>query len=337
MARDDSGRVEPERCVLCRGTEHTVVSRRDRKRRPLTSVMCQGCGLVFNSPVPDDATLAEFYSERYRLEYKGMFEPRRRQVVRNFAGVLEFFRANWPLMADAGTCLDVGAGSGEFLFFAQNTGLRAVGLEPNRAYAAYCRERLGLDVTTGFIGDFDYPAGGAGLIRLNHVLEHLNDPVASLRALRRWLADDGLLHVAVPNIEIYAEAKSRGNMFHFGHVFNFNPWTLRACAGLAGLEEVEELRARNAAMTGTFFRKGRTWTAEEARNAGNAVRVREPIARHYSEWRIRRALAKLGRKLGRGAGETRTGTAFGDPARIGAHFVAQFRPPEAAPRELVAE
>ena len=314
-----------EACILCRGERAEIVSTRDRRRRPLTSVLCAECGLVFNSPVPADAAVEQFYRQAYRLEYKGAAVPSRRQIVRNFKGVLAFFEVNSELLAKARTCLDVGAGSGEFLFFAQAVGMRAIGIEPNEGYAAHARNSLGLDVATSFIQDTDYPQGGADLIRLNHVLEHLNRPVESLRALGRWLAGEGVIYIEVPNIETYARGKSRGNIFHFGHIFNFNPWTLRACAGLAGFEEVESVRAANARSTGTFFRKGRTWTAEEARNPDNAARIAELLRRHYAERRVARTAAKMMRKLRRHAGEMGTGLRLAEPAAIGAHFVARFK------------
>lgn len=318
--------TEPvEACILCRGEHAEVVSALDRRRRPLRSVLCADCGLVFNSPVPSDEALQQFYRRAYRLEYKGTAVPSLRQIVRNFQYILAFFEAHSEVLAEAHTCLDVGAGSGEFLFFATALGMRAKGIEPNEGYAAHARDNLGLDVTTSFIEDADYPQGGADFIRLNHVLEHLNRPIESLQAVGRWLAEEGVLYIEVPNIETYARSKSRGNIFHFGHVFNFNPWTLRACAGLAGFEEVESVRVANARSTGTFFRKGRVGTVEEAANPANARRVAELLRQHYAERRIARSAAKMMRKLGRRAGETRTGLRLAEPAAIGAHFVGRYK------------
>jgi len=314
-----------EACALCGGRNAETVSTRDRRRRPLTSMLCLDCGLVYSSPVPSDPVVERFYRDRYRLEYKGAALPSRRQIVRNFKYVLGFFERNAALLADARTCLDVGAGSGEFLFFARALGMRAAGIEPNEGYAAYARESLGLDVSTAFIQDADYPQGGADFIRLNHVLEHLNRPVESLKALGRWLADDGVIYIEVPNIEDYADTKSRGNIFHFGHIFNFSPWSLRACAGLAGFEELEAVREANARSTGSFFRKGRSWTVEEAANPDNAARVAGGLRRHYAERRLGRTTAKMMRKLRRHTEEIGDGLRFSDPAAIGAHFVERFK------------
>jgi SAM-dependent methyltransferase len=314
-----------ETCILCGGEHAEIVSTRDRRRRPLTSMLCTDCGLICNSPIPTDAEVEAFYRDAYRLEYKGAAVPSRRQIVRNFKRVLSFFQRNAQLFANARTCLDVGAGSGEFMYFAKSLGMEAKGIEPNKGYAAYARESLDLDVDTASIQDTDYPERGADLIRLNHVLEHLNRPVESLKALSRWLANDGLIYIEVPNIERYARGKSRGNIFHFGHVFNFSPWTLRACAGLAGLEEVESVRVARAGSTGTFFRKGRTWTAEEARNPENAASVAEMLRRHYAERRFAGKARKLMRKFRRQLCATGTGLRLSEPAAIGAHFVDRFK------------
>ena len=48
-----------------------VVSTRDRHGNPLRTVLCTETGLVRNDPVPGDEELAKFYSEEYRIAYKG--------------------------------------------------------------------------------------------------------------------------------------------------------------------------------------------------------------------------------------------------------------------------
>jgi SAM-dependent methyltransferase len=101
----------------------------------------------------------------------------------------------------------------------------------------------------------DQSFGSFDFIRLSHVLEHMPDPVRSLKTLQRWLADDGVLYLETPNIEAEAGRKIRGSMFHFGHIFNFNPFTLRLAAKGAGLQEAPECAAKLADATGTFFVK----------------------------------------------------------------------------------
>ena len=267
------------------GTEGAieVVSERDRRGRPLRTVLCTETGLVRNDPVPDDEELAEFYSKEYRTAYKGAGRPRRRQILRNFRRAAGHVRRFRDVLEPAGKVLDVGAGSGEFVFLMQALGKEAVGIEPNGGYSAWCREELGLDVRTAHLGPGLFEAGRFDLVRLNHVLEHLNDPVKYLAMIRDWLAPGGTVYVEVPNIEEACRVQTRGNLFHYGHIWNFNPWTLRAVAGLAGLEELDTTRRRSAGTTGAVFRSGPVRAAADLVSAENAARVRDLIARHYAD------------------------------------------------------
>lgn len=244
-----------EPCRLCGGLEKIPVSQKDRHGNPLETVLCAGCGVVTNRPIPNDEELATFYREKYRKEYKGLSTPRMRQVWRNFRRENAHIESHWEIYRNRKNCLDLGSGSGEFMFLLKSLGIKCLGVEPDQDYSAYCRERLGLDIRTQTLEETDFPDGSFDFIRLSHVLEHMPDPVRSLKTLQRWLADDGVLYLETPNIEAEAGRKIRGSMFHFGHIFNFNPFTLRLAAKGAGLQEAPECAAKLADATGTFFVK----------------------------------------------------------------------------------
>ena len=294
-----------------------VVSEADRHGQPLRTVVNMQTGLVRNDPIPGDEELARFYAEDYRKAYKSAEKPRKRQIIRNFRRVAGHVAAFRDVIGATERVLDVGAGSGEFLFLTGALGKDARGIEPNRGYAEYCRDDLGLDVAAEHLrGDLFAPAS-FDLIRLNHVLEHLNAPVRYLEMVARWLRPGGVLYVEVPNIEVYCRTKSRDNMFHYGHIYNFNPWTLRAAAGLAGLEEAPETAERSAGTTGVFFRAGQRLDPAGAVSSENGVHVCEMIRRHYAggfpEGKAAKPFAKLGARIE----ETLTGIMAGSPRDIG--------------------
>ena len=213
--------------------------------------------------------------------------------------------------------LDVGAGSGEFAFLMKWLGKTVTGIEPNVDYAAYCRDELGLDVRTSHLAPDLFRPGQFDLIRMNHVLEHLNDPVRYLGEIANWLAPDGLLYVEVPNIEADCRSKSRGRMFHYAHIFNFNPWTLRACAGLAGLTEAPETARKSAGTTGAFFRPDAAAAeSTKVKNPQNADHVRTLIRAHYGGAFSKGRAAKPIRKLAGQIEESLTGLVLGSPASI---------------------
>ncbi len=322
---DDTGNLARD-WVIGRAEMLEQVSDTDRHGKPLRTVINMDTGLVRNDPIPGDEELARFYSEDYRTSYKGAEKPRKRQILRNFrraAAHVEMYR---DVLGQAATVLDVGAGSGEFAFLMTEMGKTVTGIEPNAGYAAYCRDDLALDIRTAHLSQDLFAQAEFDLIRLNHVLEHLNDPVGYLHMISQWLTPGGLLYVEVPNIETYAREKSRGNMFHFGHIFNFNPWTLRMAAALAGLDEASETAARSADTTGVFFRRSTTAIeAQDASSPDNAQKVREMIRRHYAGQFREGKAAKPIVKLSNRVEETLTGLRLGTPQDIGrkiAHSIA---------------
>jgi SAM-dependent methyltransferase len=267
-------------CPLCGGNEHATVSERDRHGGALRTVVCIGCGIITNDPIPSDAELAAFYTSSYRVAYKGAEVPRKRQVYRNFRRIAAHFKDNAAFYGAPMTGLDLGSGSGEFLFFARAAGLDFSGVEPNKGYASYSSGMLGLPVANKLLEELSFPAAQFDMIRLSHVLEHMRDPVRSLTTLRGWLKPGGLLYVEVPQIDAEARRKMRGRMFHFGHVFNFDPFTLRLAAALAGLVEHPDAARRLSGTTGTFFMAGDAPKPDAAAMAANGARMKALMDAH---------------------------------------------------------
>ena len=134
--------------AMGRDGTHRTVSETDRRGKPLKTVVCMETGLVRNDPVPGDDELARFYAEDYRKDYKASEKPRKRQILRNFRRVAAHVSQFHDVLDRATDVLDVGAGSGEFAYLMTQRGKSVTGIEPNKGYAAYCRDDLGLDVRT---------------------------------------------------------------------------------------------------------------------------------------------------------------------------------------------
>jgi SAM-dependent methyltransferase len=69
-----------------------------------------------------------------------------------------------------------------------------------------------------------------------HVLEHLEDPKATLMALRPHLAPGGRLFIEVPNI-LGPWRMTLAEFFRIEHLFNFSAATLEALLLAAGYRE----------------------------------------------------------------------------------------------------
>jgi SAM-dependent methyltransferase len=81
----------------------------------------------------------------------------------------------------------------------------------------------------------ELPAQHFDLVSMFHVLEHLTDPVAALRALSQLLSPQGMLLIEVPDV---ARLSSPKNTFFKAHTFYFSAHSLDATVRAAGLERV---------------------------------------------------------------------------------------------------
>jgi ubiquinone/menaquinone biosynthesis C-methylase UbiE len=94
--------------------------------------------------------------------------------------------------------LDVGCGAGKFLIEASMRGWAAEGVDFSKT-AVDRALKQGLCVHLGTLQEVGFPDHIFNVVRMSHVLEHLYDPLWTLREVRRILRADGKVHVAMPN------------------------------------------------------------------------------------------------------------------------------------------
>ena len=176
------------------------MSDKDRDGHVLSNCLCLDRGLVFVDPRPSRQQLEGWYAHDYRRDYKGVLQPRSHHVLRAGRVALDRPLRIRPLLTGHPRMLDVGSGGGELLYpLTHLAGASAEGLEPNRGYAQHAREQRGMPLHEGFLREDAPVSGGYDLITVHHVLEHLDDPLATMRLLHRWLRPGGHLVVEVPN------------------------------------------------------------------------------------------------------------------------------------------
>jgi SAM-dependent methyltransferase len=97
-----------------------------------------------------------------------------------------------------GRILDVGCGPG-FLLSAVGAGWEKHGVELSKLAADHARAHA--RIHNGPLADAAYPDGHFDVVVLHHVIEHVADPSALVREIRRVLAADGLFILATPNFD----------------------------------------------------------------------------------------------------------------------------------------
>ena len=233
-------------CVVC-GQSRTVRDDRWAELLALPSrygvQRCAQCGLRWLSPRPDEPGLEIIYSGEHYFHSGGVtdygqYADQRRARFAERAALLGEMGAR--------TVLDYGAATGEFVAAARQAGLDSTGVE----FSAAAREdaaRKGIDLLPP-----DAPLGTFDAIHMNHVLEHMPDPVAHLRWCHDHLNAGGVLAIEVPQQFDNAADQLRRltgkggrqaefDAFSVHHTYFFTPATLREACTLAGFH-VETLR-----------------------------------------------------------------------------------------------
>lgn len=296
-------------CPACRQRGGTVLSTEDGKTgEPLLVVQCAHCGLGHVEPMPTPQALEDWYAKHYRQDYKGAVSPRLSHVLRAARIVLE--RWDWA-SAQAGfrlpqRSLDIGASSGEWVYLMHRLGVAARGVEPHQGYCAFARESLGLDVVAGTLQQHlpQMPAGGFDLVSMFHVLEHLPDPLQTLKDIARLLAPQGHLFIEVPDA---AGMSSPKNTFFRAHTLYFSAHSLAALARAAGFEVAAQnfeeggnlrvlLRVAEAAAPATWAPSDALARGQQARRWSNYLlhRLKEGHAwrRHLRRLEEKRTAAQ---------------------------------------------
>ena len=153
----------------------------------------------------------------------------------------ELDRLGAPRRGDA--LLDYGSATGGFLVRAAGRGWDAAGIE----VSAHAREVSASKGARAYESLAALPAGASfDVVTMHHVLEHLDDPVASLTAVRGVLRPGGRLLVEVPNwrsIERLVEGNRWVDLRADQHLWQFSESSLRRVLSRGGfaVEECETL------------------------------------------------------------------------------------------------
>lgn len=233
-------------CPLCAGL-HPYPYHRDGKGRHIEC--CADCGVQFMNPQYTDAYLADYYG-RYQTAHDEDAAAHRWQHETN----LDLLAAHG--VTAPGRLLDFGCGRGHLLCVARERGWQGTGYDVDPDSVERIAAEYGLDLHAGDFFDLDLPAASFDLVTMNHVLEHLKDPVPVLCRVRELLRPGGALLIAVPNIEGLSNRlklslermglRRRGVGAYYDadhHLFYFTPDTLQGALEREGFAVVHRQSA----------------------------------------------------------------------------------------------
>jgi 2-polyprenyl-3-methyl-5-hydroxy-6-metoxy-1,4-benzoquinol methylase len=253
-------------CPICGGKELSALPRAAYyvgKPENLLLFRCNSCRTVSS---PD---LNQHYESNYYDSYDD-FTPNtsaHAQRIALFRERVEFLAAQ----AGVGNILDIGCARGDFLDQAARCGFTTHGLEVS-ADAAEVAAQRGHRVVIASAEELPFKMSSFNAIHMNHVLEHVGAPIASLRAIKRILKPNGVVVIEIPNelgplaIRLKLLAGRLGvpgteRMRYAPHITYFNMTTLKNALNLAELRIIR----RRVFFSGTITVSFRTVPAMVAR------------------------------------------------------------------------
>lgn len=162
-------------------------------------VRCLGCSVRYPNPCPSKESITRYYADQQ--------EPSDWEMV-NYVEIPEKGRKAWAKFARnitllngrPGSMLEIGCAAGWVLHAAREQGWDAHGIEASPKFQKYAASTLKLPVQLGTIEEVNFGDKKFDVIVNTDVIEHLYDPVADLRRLRKIIKPDGYLVMATCDI-----------------------------------------------------------------------------------------------------------------------------------------
>ncbi len=200
------------------------------RRVDLRQARCQECGALFMNPAYTERGFAVLFEEAGASHVTGELE-----IADRARWVMEVARPT-----AGSTVVDLGCHDGRVLA-RLDPALRRFGVERDAHVVRACAGlHPGVELRQGTIEELSSALGGVepDLVCLFHVLEHLRDPLAALRALRRTIPLRSRLAVEVPVLDL-ARGRDIVGFLTVQHLTHFSKASLARALAATGWEATE--------------------------------------------------------------------------------------------------
>ncbi|PMB43633.1 methyltransferase type 12 [Fischerella thermalis CCMEE 5205] len=218
-------------------------------------VRCETCGMIFHQRILTPQGLNKLYDEwindaqiehmeaHYQIGNKRdtLFE-RGRQSIKHLLRVKKLVE---PHTTEQFRILDYGCGDGYFLCLAKFFGFDVYGIDFSRRRSERAA-KMGVSVFNNLEALESAQINKVHAVALFQVLEHLEDPLATLRKIATTIADRGILIVEVPDCRGISQPQNFAE-FHavhpLEHINAFTPVTLKKMCEQAGFIATQRIPA----------------------------------------------------------------------------------------------
>ena len=179
--------------------------------------------------------LSQYYPQDYAPHHSEQEVQKKKKKTSSLPLSGEFLRKIGP---DT-TVLDVGCGSGQFLYrLKETTGCMVQGLDLSENAVQSARQTFNLDVFQGTIDEAPFQDNFFDVITAWSYIEHVNNPHGVIQKMFTLLKPGGYLILKTPNIASFNARFFKEKWYHLDcprHLFLFSPETLTAMLEKTGV------------------------------------------------------------------------------------------------------
>lgn len=228
---------------------------------------CENCSLVFLDPQPRGVDLKKYYPSKDYYAYnkakkRGFIQILREYLIKHYYSpnllslLISTFIHNVPAMPadiNRGKVLDIGCGAGDTLLLLKDLGFTVYGIDMDKRAIETAKTRGIQNLKFGtYEALLQYPDNYFDVIRMYHVIEHIDNPVRCFEIIHKKLKKDGELVVGTPNVDSVISRLFNSYWYNLDsprHLFLFSPKTLRQMAKKTGFitEKIEFCQASGIA------------------------------------------------------------------------------------------
>lgn len=264
--------LESVSCGICSSSDFDKVWEAGDTRFGLTDarftvVKCLKCGMHYTNPRPTVETLGSFYPGDYysifisneptQSDHKGTsfgnryaaWQSRRSKAT----AADERVKITRKTAKTPGRLLDIGCAAGNYLIAMGPYGWQVTGVDMDEAMCQFARDTRGLEMIHGTLESVELPEAEFDLVTMWESLEHMPDPVGSLKKVVSTLKPGGYLVVSVPDIGSLAARIMKSDWPNLDlprHLYHFDKNTAFELCRRTGLDPQQWLTSIKICGTG---------------------------------------------------------------------------------------
>ena len=233
---------EKIKCIVCGSDDFQQLSGKDRVGLCTSIVICKKCGLILTNPRMTQKSYNDFYDKEYRRIQCGEASAKKYFLSQYERGknVYRFVKNITGTSLKNKFVVEIGTGAGGILKYFKDHDNEVYGNDLGSEYISFGRSQ-GINLEVGTVSKLKNLKQKPDLVIYSHVVEHLLDPIAEFKKLKKFMKKDSLLYIEVPGIRNipYSSAMDFLRFIQLAHVFHFTLTSLNNCLQKAGFEFIK--------------------------------------------------------------------------------------------------